>query len=380
MGSLDHDLYTIPIRSSSSSFEEEEEEDNKEISNAYCSTKFITAEDADQEALETAAIDAGELKDTVSSSGDREATVSNGPLSDWVVADWPSVVAPAIDEHVLQPTARALHNFFYTTTTDEDRNGARSSYDPHVVREGGVAEHESSRTRETMAEMSEEDIMLQQIVERFWKHYDQIVMISLGSILGILARVFASQFFQWTQGYTVFRPHSVLFSSLPLNCLSCFILGLLCSGEDAMNIILRTASPESQEQRQVALDAYQRRILASTSIALFPAPKQQADVLIHYQDNQNKGSDDESSGSSGLDPTVGGLSPDDVETGDSDAPASSNNHSFSSSSPPLRQRRHRAAKSITPEAKKIKQRHLQLTQDECWEDEVGLEAKKERTE
>jgi fluoride ion exporter CrcB/FEX len=380
MGSLEHELYTIPIRSSSSSFEEEEEDDMEE-SKPYSGSKFIVAEDVDKEAHDTFETEAYETNDPASNSGDREATVSNGPISDWVVADWPSAVAPVIDEHVLQPTARAWHNFFYTTTTDEYRNGDSSSYDPHVVREGSATEHKSSSsTREAIAEMTEEHIMLQQIVERFWKHYDQIVMISLGSILGILARVFASQFFQWTQGYTVFRPHSVLFSSLPLNCLSCFILGLLCSGEDAMNIILRTASPETHEHRQVALDAYQRRILASTSIALFPAPKHQADVLIHYQDNQNKGSDDESSGSSGLVSTRGGISQDDVEVGDSDATIRANNDSFSSSSPPLRQRRHRTTKYNTPEAKKVKQQHLQLTQEEYWDDEVQLEAKHEPIE
>jgi len=194
-------------------------------------------------------------------------------LTDLVV-DWSNSVAPAIEEHVFQPTARAFHNFFYTT------DDPSYSYDPHVI-VLPTSRDEGSTTNNTDDE-DEEAMLLQQIVERFWKQYDQIVMISLGSILGILCRVFASQFFTWTHEYSVFRPHSVLFTSLPLNCLSCFLLGIFCSGEEAMGIILSKQQQVNDEQRQVALDAYERRIRASTSIALFPAPKQVSDVVIHY--------------------------------------------------------------------------------------------------
>jgi fluoride ion exporter CrcB/FEX len=361
MGSSDKEFHAIPIRNSSSSFEEEDE--NEDAKN--CSKFVISEDDVDEEALEPATITMHDNSDANNGNSTNEAAVSNSALSDWVV-DWPGV-APAIDEHVFQPTARAFHNFFYTTT-ENSHDGVAYSYDPHVLR-GNTTD--GTNNRESGRELSEEDIMLQQAVERFWKHYDQIVMISLGSILGILARVFASQFFQWTHEYTVFRPHSVLFTSLPLNCLSCFILGLLCSGEDAMNIILRSSSTDTHEQRQVALDAYQRRILASTSIALFPAPKQQADVLIHYQDNHNKRSDDESSGNSSLQ-TGGVVSQEEVEACDSEFRVSTT-ESFSSPYPPLRQRRQKAGKNNSPHTPKNRQHHLQLSQEEDWEDDVPLD-------
>ena len=268
-----------------------------------------------------------------------------------LVVDWSNSVAPAIDEHVLQPTARAFHNFFYTT---ED---TFYSYDPHIRRDDESMTH----THNNIDDDDEEAIRLQQIVERFWKQYDQIVMISLGSILGILCRVFASQFFTWTHEYSVFRPHSVLFTSLPLNCLSCFLLGLFCSGEEAMGIILSKQGNPNDEQRQVALDAYERRIRASTSIALFPAPKHVSDVVIHYNttDNSNTTTTREQQQQ---------QLPEEEEFNE---PNKTDTFSFSPST--LRQRSSRIATTYTNTIttnkplnppRKTKRQHLQLSQDD----------------
>ena len=73
------------------------------------------------------------------------------------------------------------------------------------------------------------------IVESFWRLYDDHIILSIFGILGILFRILASSFFRMFDD--AFNENSALFTNLPMNCLSCFIMGLLCSGEDAMKIL-----------------------------------------------------------------------------------------------------------------------------------------------
>lgn len=74
-----------------------------------------------------------------------------------------------------------------------------------------------------------------EIIQRFWNTYDEIIILSIFSMLGIVFRIFAANFF--SRFDDVFNERSALFTNLPLNCLSCFLMGLLCRGEDAMKTI-----------------------------------------------------------------------------------------------------------------------------------------------
>ena len=77
------------------------------------------------------------------------------------------------------------------------------------------------------------------IVESFWRLYDDHIILSIFGILGILFRILASSFFRMFDD--AFNENSALFTNLPMNCLSCFIMGLLCSGGDAMKILYSRA-------------------------------------------------------------------------------------------------------------------------------------------
>ena len=137
------------------------------------------------------------------------------------------------------------------------------------------------------------------LIEQFWKWYDDIIILSLFSILGVLCRLASAKYF------SVFGNDSAddtaLFTTLPLNCLSCGIMGLLCSGQELMQIVkrawLKRVLTEEQianssgslardigleETREIQLAALERRIHASSSLVLFPAKKQDVDVMEHY--------------------------------------------------------------------------------------------------
>lgn len=83
-------------------------------------------------------------------------------------------------------------------------------------------------------------------VERFWTAYDDIVILSLFTQVGIVARLGVSTWFTVFDG--VFSNGSPLFVNLPLNCLSCFLMGCLASGESLMEIIATRFSPPRLQQ------------------------------------------------------------------------------------------------------------------------------------
>lgn len=78
-------------------------------------------------------------------------------------------------------------------------------------------------------------------VERFWTIYDDIIMLSLFTQIGVVARLAVSTWFTYFDG--IFRADSPLFTVLPLNCLSCFLLGLLGSGDRLMEVITTRFTP-----------------------------------------------------------------------------------------------------------------------------------------
>lgn len=87
----------------------------------------------------------------------------------------------------------------------------------------------------------EQDRQDREYVEKFWTAYDDIIILSLFTQLGILCRLGMAYWFRFFDA--VFQSESALFTNLPLNCLSCFFMGLLCSGESLMQIIETRFSP-----------------------------------------------------------------------------------------------------------------------------------------
>ena len=67
------------------------------------------------------------------------------------------------------------------------------------------------------------------LLQSFWRTYDDVIILSLFSIFGIVFRIFSATWFRMELG-VVFSEDSALGTNLPLNCCSCFLLGLLCSG------------------------------------------------------------------------------------------------------------------------------------------------------
>jgi fluoride ion exporter CrcB/FEX len=91
--------------------------------------------------------------------------------------------------------------------------------------------------KEQQQELEEDEVF----VHRFWTAYDDILILSIFTQLGIVFRLASSTWF--TIFDDVFSNDSPLFVNLPLNCLSCFLMGLFCSGERLMQIIMTRFSP-----------------------------------------------------------------------------------------------------------------------------------------
>lgn len=187
--------------------------------------------------------------------------------------------------------------------------------------------------QQSFAEEEEQD---RKYVESFWRVYDDVIMLSLFTQLGVVARLAASTWFTFFDG--VFRADSPLFTNLPLNCFSCFLLGFMGSGDRLMEMITTRFTPRNLQQtivrgadsddevdddelydgqqsknglrqrrrrpkrarqeehfhswqpplhwhddfREVQLLALERRIRASKCLVLFPVMKEDADVMEHY--------------------------------------------------------------------------------------------------
>lgn len=89
-------------------------------------------------------------------------------------------------------------------------------------------------------------------VHRFWTTYDDILILSIFTQLGILFRLAVATWFTFFDG--VFSNSTPLFVNLPLNCLSCWIMGVLCSGEQLMSIITTRFTPPRTQQSMYHYD------------------------------------------------------------------------------------------------------------------------------
>ena len=193
----------------------------------------------------------------------------------------------------------------------------------------GVRSFFFSRTHDAVVtdpeeRLSEDEEMMQdrQFVESFWKSYDDIIIISLFTQFGIVLRLCAANWFRYVD--STFRYDDALFVSLPLNCLSCWMMGFISSGDDLMDVIQTRFTPFEKHQhtedddnevdemmpisvdmrrrrskrgkesrlgddelREVQLLALERRIRESISLALFPGEKKSSDVVEHYSSDSS---------------------------------------------------------------------------------------------
>lgn len=67
------------------------------------------------------------------------------------------------------------------------------------------------------------------ILHQFWRTYDTIIILSIFAVFGIAFRMMSATWFRNKLG-SVFSEDSALGTNLPLNMLSCFLMGLFCSG------------------------------------------------------------------------------------------------------------------------------------------------------
>uniref|UniRef100_A0A7S2LIE8 Fluoride ion transporter CrcB n=1 Tax=Skeletonema marinoi TaxID=267567 RepID=A0A7S2LIE8_9STRA len=81
-----------------------------------------------------------------------------------------------------------------------------------------------------------DDKLQQHIIQQFWRTYDEVIILSICSIFGIAFRLLGASWFRLELNF-VFSQDSALGTNLPLNILSCFLMGLLCSGRESMPIV-----------------------------------------------------------------------------------------------------------------------------------------------
>eukprot|EP00804_Cyclotella_cryptica_P031259 CCRYP_011080-RA/>CCRYP_011080-RA protein AED:0.25 eAED:0.25 QI:192/0.8/0.66/1/0.8/0.66/6/0/816 len=97
-------------------------------------------------------------------------------------------------------------------------------------------QQQQQATNQPPTQQSQDRVLLQS----FWRTYDDVIILSLFSIFGIVFRIFSATWFRMELG-VVFSEDSALGTNLPLNCCSCFLLGLLCSGREAIGIVYSKA-------------------------------------------------------------------------------------------------------------------------------------------
>jgi fluoride ion exporter CrcB/FEX len=250
-----------------------------------------------------------------------------------------------LNQQIRHFSRQAIFHFFYpqsnnninnnntTTTTTTIPTNHHEQQPPQQT----SAQEESSSTQQQQQQQQEQQ-RARHFVEHFWKTYDDIIILSLFTQLGIVFRIAAAHWFHYFDG--TFSDASPLFVNLPLNCLSTFLMGLLASGQEIMSILETrftpisppppppppggggpvmlqedddeddtteeeslqypndarqatvrrrrqqrrklTARQDQDEMRQVQLMALERRIRASSCLLLFPAQQEEIDIMEHY--------------------------------------------------------------------------------------------------
>jgi hypothetical protein len=148
--------------------------------------------------------------------------------------------ASILDEHA-SPSSPGLRNRKSMSSSDGVQlSFSRDSAEHHETSADPRSEsfdenHNPLELDRDASQINLEDLQQQQqpqdttLVTSIWRTYDDIIILSLFSIFGIVFRIFSATWFRMELG-VVFSEDSALGTNLPLNCCSCFLLGLLCSG------------------------------------------------------------------------------------------------------------------------------------------------------
>ena len=280
--------------------------------------------------------------------------------------DWVTTTSHVFEESIARPASEALHSFFYPPVRnrqgrsddeedydfDDDNSPRNRTKTPRQrrrrprSRDGRPSSSSSSSRRrrrpqpssrsspnaaaatlsprsssggaaqphqEFDAHFARQQRDDKRFVETFWTAYDDIVMLSLFTQVGIIARLGVSTWFTYFND-GVFSNESPLFVNLPLNCLSCFLMGLLASGESLMEIIATRFSPPRLQQalQERQLEARRKtdinRRNGTTSVAGSSDGSEEFMVEQHMVTATSMEADEEG-GASSCDDIVGGSSP-----------------------------------------------------------------------
>lgn len=196
--------------------------------------------------------------------------------------EWTEQIASEFEDKIGKPSREAIHSFFYpnrsecpddtvTITAATGRSVAmlgtappqlappargetstrpRSEQSSAAVAAAPRATTVTSPTTSqhgTIPPQAERDRLF---VKHFWTIYDDILILSIFTQIGIVFRLAVATWFTVFDG--VFSNDSALFVNLPLNCLSSFLMGLFCSGEQLMEILATRFSPPRLQQRILA--------------------------------------------------------------------------------------------------------------------------------
>ncbi|CAJ1966965.1 unnamed protein product [Cylindrotheca closterium] len=197
------------------------------------------------------------------------------------------------EANVAQPSRKALREFFYPSRQslqNNDENQQQQSRQQYAEGGGSNAANPSARSANPQTirnassptsngalspstfrqpppsiaqnpDVIEQERQDKEFVEDFWTIYDDIIILSLFTQIGIICRLGVAYSFRVLDA--VFRQGSALFTNLPLNCFSCFVMGLLCSGESLMEIVSTRFSPP---RLQHDLHQEARQLLAEQSM------------------------------------------------------------------------------------------------------------------
>ena len=173
----------------------------------------------------------------------------------------------AFEANVAQPSRKALHDFFYPSRQSLQNNAQEQSITATNAANGSTTNQQVTRNaaaptsngalspsnpRQSPPSIDQNPDIIEQerqdkeFVEDFWTIYDDIIILSLFTQIGIIARLGVAYSFRVLDA--VFRKESALFSNLPLNCFSCWVMGFLCSGESLMEIVSTRFTPPRLQQ------------------------------------------------------------------------------------------------------------------------------------
>jgi fluoride ion exporter CrcB/FEX len=149
-----------------------------------------------------------------------------------------TAAASAHPEGVNGTTHRANSNAASNPPTDSHNSGASAA--------SSVASSVPNVQEQFNQHFSQQEDDDRLFVHHFWRTYDDIIILSLFTQIGMVFRLAMSTWLAIFDG--VFSNDSALFVNLPLNCLACFFMGILCSGERLMEIIVTRFSPPRLQQ------------------------------------------------------------------------------------------------------------------------------------